>query len=206
MRNTLKYLLLASFLIIPNGLIGQEKKTSLLSYSLSYIQPTIISSQGEFEYVPIYLNVEANVHYKPFDFISFTSGIGYNKNGESIYFSHSSSTLEQSNYQELFVSGIRLPLQVNFHFTNEPMKTDSYLKAVYTNGFTFHKNIQYENDIATGTRHTSFYDPSIGIGIGSIFLKNKPLGIILEGLIEKYLRYDSFKEATWYSIKIGVII
>ena len=206
MRNTLKYLLLATFLIISIGLIGQEKKSSVLSYSLSYIPPSIISGDGGFEFVPIYLNVEANIHYKPFDFISFTSGLGYYKDAESIFLIYSSSTIEQSDYQELFVSGIRLPLQLNFHFTKEPMKTDSYLKAVYTNGFTFHKNIQYENDVATGTRHTSFYDPSIGIGIGSIFLKNKPVGIILEGLIEKYLRYDSFKDATWYSIKIGVII
>jgi hypothetical protein len=106
----------------------------------------------------------------------------------------------------VFVSGIRVPLQFNVHFSKAPLKTDGYLKAVYTNGLTFDKMVQYENDEATGTRRMSFYDPSIGIGIGSIFLKNKPVGIIVEGLIEKYLRFDSFKDATWYSIKIGVII
>ena len=206
MRETFRYLLLSAFLLMSIGLIGQEKNSSLLSYSLSYIQPTLISSQGEFEYVPILLNVEANVHYKPFNFISFTSGLGYNKDSESIFLNYSSSTLEQGNYQELFVSQIRLPLQLNIHLTEAPIKTDSYLKVVYNNGITFHKTIQYVNDETTGTRHLSFYYPSIGMGIGSIFLKNKPVGIILEGLIEKYLRYDSFKEATWYSIKIGVIM
>jgi hypothetical protein len=178
----------------------------LLSYSLSYIPPSLISSYGEFEFVPIFLNVEANIHYKPFDFISFTSGLGYNRIGESIHLSYSSSTIQQSNYEELFVSGIRLPLQFNLHFTKAPLKTDSYLKAVYTNGLSFHKTIQYENGVATGSHHLSYYYPSIGIGIGSIFLKNKPVGLILEGMIEKHLRFDSFKEATWYSMKIGVII
>ena len=86
------------------------------------------------------------------------------------------------------------------------MKTDYYLKAVYTNGLAIYKTIYYENDVATGTSRTSGYNPSLGIGIGSIFLKNKPVGIIVEGMIEKYLRFDSFNEATWYSKKIGVVI
>ena len=206
MRIRLKYWFLAAFLTVSIGLSGQEKKSSLLSYSLSYIQPTLISSQGEFEFVPIYLNVEANIHYKPFDFISFSSGLGYHKVSGSTYISYSSSSIEQSNYQELFVSGIRLPLQLNLHFIKAPMKTDFYLKAVYTNGLGFYKTIRYESDEATGTSCTSFYDPSLGIGIGSKFLKNKRVGLIVEGMIEKYLRFDSFNEATWYSLKIGVII
>jgi hypothetical protein len=205
MRNRLKYWILAAFVIVSIGLFGQGKKSSLLSYSLSYIQPTLISSQGEFEFAPIYLNVEANIHYKPFDFISFSSGLGYNKISGSTYISYSSSTIERSNYQELFVSGMRLPFQVNLHFIKAPVKTDYYLKAVYTNELAFFKTVQYENDVATGTSRLSFYNPSLGVGIGCILLKSKPVGLILEGMIEKYLRFDSFNEATWYSLKFGVI-
>lgn len=206
MRRIKTLWLVASILLLSIGLFGQETKSDVLSYSLSYIPPHLISSNGEFDFVPIYLNFEANIHYKPFDFISFTSGLGYYKDGEPIYINYSSSTFDNSNYQELHVSGIRLPLQLNFHITKAPMKTDSYLKAVYTNGFTFHKTILYENDVATGNRHTNYYDPSVGIGIGGIFLKNKPVGIIVEGTIEKYLRFDDFTEYTFYSLKIGVII
>ena len=150
MRIRLTYWFLAAFLIVSIELCGQEKKSSLLSYSLSYIQPTLISSQGEFEIVPIYLNVEANIHSKPFDFISFSSGLGYNKVSGSTHINYSSSTIERSNYQELFVSGIRLPFQINLHFTEAPVKTDYYLKAVYTNELTLYKTVHYENDVATG--------------------------------------------------------
>jgi hypothetical protein len=198
--------LVATILLFSITLVGQDNKPSAFSYSLSYIPPSLLSSDGEFEFVPIYLNVEANIHYKPFDFISFTSGLGYYKDSEPLPLVYNSSSTEHSNYQDLHSSGLRLPLQLNIHFTKAPLKTDSYFKVVYTNGFIIHKIISYENDVATGTKYNSAYFPSVGLGLGGIFLKNKPVGIIVEGTIEKYFRYDLFKDATWYSLKIGVII
>jgi len=50
------------------------------------------------------------------------------------------------------------------------------------------------------------YNPSVGLGIGGIFLKNKPVGLIVEGTIEKRLRYPQINSGTWYSLKIGVVL
>lgn len=206
MKRIARFWIAATFIMLSISMQGQESNPNVLSYSLSYIPPSLASFEGEFSFVPIYINFEANIHYKPFELISFSSGLAFHKISESIFINYSSSSFERDDYLELFVSGIRLPLQLNLHFTKAPLKTDGYLKAVYTNGFGLHKTIQYEDNVATGTSHTNYYNPSIGIGLGSIFLKNKPMGIIVEGMIEKYLRFDSFKDATWYSLKIGVVI
>ena len=70
----------------------------------------------------------------------------------------------------------------------------------------FDKNRSFENDELIRMNKSNSYEPSVGIGIGSIFLKNKPVGIIVEGTIEKYLRKYSLKYETWYSLKIGVVL
>lgn len=52
----------------------------------------------------------------------------------------------------------------------------------------------------------NLYRPSVGLGIGGIFLKNKPVGLIVEGTIEKTLRWETFSNATYYSLKIGIVL
>jgi hypothetical protein len=198
--------MVSGFLLFSIGLFGQENKPNALSYSLSYIPPSFASSEGEFFFVPFFLNFEANINYKPFEVISFTSGLGYLRYQEKMPGIQYFSPFDQNSYYNEGLSVIRIPMQINLHFIKVPTKTDTYLKVVYTNGIWFLKTTQYENDEITSIERTNSYEPSIGIGIGSIFLKHKKVGIIVEGTIEKYLRYDTFNNTTWYSLKIGVVI
>ena len=205
MKNTLKFFMLILFSLFSNGLLSQENDTKKLSYSFSYISPYLLSSEGEFEFVPIFTNFEANIHYKPFDYISFTSGFGFWVIRE-IYPDITSSSSESTRTNKVTGSMLRVPMQFNFHLIENPLKTDSYLKAVYNNAFIIEKVVEYENDERLGENLNSGYYPSLGIGLGTVFLKHKPIGILLEGTIEKYLRFGDFKNSTWYSIKIGVVI
>jgi hypothetical protein len=198
-------LITAFILAVCNLLPGQEHKSSLLSYSLSYIPPYLISFEGEFEFFPIFTNFEANIHYRPFDYISFTSGIGYFIVQE-IQPDYTSSSSESTRTNKVTTSMVRIPLQCNFHLVESPDKSDSYLKAVYNNTFYINKVIHYDNDEKVGKDLTGGYYPSIGIGVGSVFLRHKPVGILLEGTVEKYLRFGDFKNSTWYYLKIGIII
>ena len=206
MKSLHRFWMVSGFLLFSIGLFGQENKPTALQYSLSYIPPSFASSEGEFFFVPFYLNFEANINYKPFEVISFTSGLGYLRDQEKIPGIQYSSQIDQNSYYNVGLSVIRIPMQINLHLIKVPTKTDTYLKVVYTNGVWFFKTTQYENDEITSIEKTNSYYPSIGIGIGSIFLKHKQVGIIVEGVIEKYLRFESFNDATWYSIKIGVTI
>ena len=199
MKRLDKLLMASGFLLFSLGLLGQENKPSAFSYSLSYIPPSLRSSDGETSFVPKNINLEANVQYKPFDRISFSSGIGYLRYCELLDPIPTSSTIEQGISYKLSSSALRIPAQFNFHFTKAPKRTDSYIKAVYTNGFTFTQVYEYENDVETDNYTQNNYHPSIGLGVGGIFFKNKPVGIILEGTIEKYLRWDTFNKATFYS-------
>ncbi|MCJ7716884.1 MAG: hypothetical protein MUO54_10260, partial [Anaerolineales bacterium] len=163
------------------------------------------SYEGEFEFFPIYTNFEANIHYKPFNKISFTSGIGFFIKQETQP-DYTSSSSESTHTNKVIFSMVRIPMQFNFHLVKSPVKSDSYLKAVYNNTVFFDKVIRYENDEKVGKDHSGGYYPSIGIGLGGVFLKHKPVGILLEGTVEKYLRFGDFTNSTWYYLKIGVII
>ncbi len=197
--------MLILFSLFSNSLFSQENSTNQLSYSFSYIPSYLISSEGEFEFLPIFTNFEANIHYKPFDYISFTSGFGFWVIRE-IYPDFASSSSESTRTNKVTGSMLRIPMQFNFHLNKSPLKTDSYLKTVYNNAFILQRVIEYENDVKIGKDFNSGYYPSIGIGLGAFFLKHKTVGILLEGTIEKYLRFGDFKNSTWYSIKIGVVI
>jgi hypothetical protein len=195
-----------AFSLLSIGLVGQNNNASQFSYSLSYIPPSLRTSDGETSFLPKNINLEANVQYKPFDRFSFSSGIAYIRYCDLQDLAPTSVTIEQDVSYMISSSAIRIPLQFNYHFIKAPQKIDSYLKAVYTNGFSFSQVHEYENDVETDNYSQNNYHPSAGLGIGGIFLKNKPVGIILEGTIEKYLRWDTFNMATFYSIKIGVVI
>jgi hypothetical protein len=210
--------LAATILLLSVSLFGQDTKSDVLSYSLSYIPPSLTSRGGEFRFSPIYFNFEANIHYKPFDRISFSSGLGFSKTETRIPMNWNPST---DNYMTIVESGIRIPIQVNYHITKSPKKSDWYFKAVYTNGIFSSTVRSFENDELTTKSKTRFYEPSAGIGLGSIFLKDKPIGIIVEGTISKHLYNYKFsivegtiskhlnkyalEYETWYSLKIGVV-
>jgi hypothetical protein len=203
--------LLITILLVSTGLSGQDTKSDVLSYSLSYIPPSLHSWRGEFKFAPIYINFEANIHYKPFDRISFSSGLGYSTKTETIFIDWGALVDEPDSflilpdsYHIVTVTNFRIPIQFNYHITKSPDKSDWYLKAVYTNGFFFYKVRSFGNGVLQVNNR--FYEPSAGIGLGSIFLKNKPVGIIVEGTISKHLNKYALKYETWYSLKIGVII
>jgi hypothetical protein len=196
-------------LLLSDGLSGQDTKSDVLAYSFSYITPYLISSDFlECEYAPVYLNVEANIHFKPFDRISFSSGLGYYTESETYrYPNWGEPEEEHDNYYTIRESNFRIPIQFNYHISKSIDKSDWYLKAVYTNGIFYNMVRSFENDILIQKRKSNnFYNPSVGLGIGSIFLKDKPVGIIVEGTIEKTLRWETFNEATYYSMKIGIVL
>jgi hypothetical protein len=206
MSNPRKFLTFIVFSLLSIGLNAQENKSNQLSYSFSYITPYLFLGEGDIEFIPTWLNFEANIHYKPFDVISFTSGIFFLRDTETVPSSYIETMIENNRSYRAAESLLRIPLQVNYHLVKAPEKTDSYIKAVYTNGFGFAKDIKYESDGTTTTSRSTSYLPSVGLGIGAIFLKHKKVGILLEGTFEKFLRFGDFTEKTLFSLKIGVII
>lgn len=206
MKEPRKLLTFIAISMLSFGLFGQEKQTNHLSYSLSYIPPYLISYFDKTSFFVIPINFEANIHYKPFNRFSFTSGLGYFIMKDTQPVRSLPSEYDENKYIKISESSIRIPIQGNYHFLKSPNNTDWYLKAVYNNGIYFSKVREFENEELINKDKSYFYEPSVGLGIGSIFLKNKPVGIIVEGTIEKYLRHESFANSTWYSLKIGVVI
>ena len=200
-----------TFLLLSMSMFGQDTKSEILSYSFSFLPPYLISYNGEFSFRTIPINLEANIHYKPGSRISYTTGLGYCIKAENHYVGW---TTPDDYYFRSTVSNIRLPIQVNYHITKSPQKTDCYLKAVFTSGIFSEKVGKFHNYEQFNKRRSFSYIPSIGIGIGSIFFKNKSVGLLLEGTVEKYLTSDPYinrifsplKDATWYFLKIGVVI
>ena len=202
--------LVPTFILLSMGMLGQDTISDVLSYSLSYIPPYLTSYNGDFSFTTIPINFEANIHYKPGDRISYSTGLGYCIKAEDHYVVW---TTPDDYYFRRTESSIRLPIQFNYHIIKSPDRTDCYLKAVYTNVVFSRKVRKFHNYEQTNKRKSYSYIPSIGIGIGSIFLKNKPVGLLVEGTVEKYLTFDSFanqrfypfENTTWYSLKIGVV-
>jgi len=190
------------------GMFGQDTKSDVLSFSLSYITPYLIYSDFlECEYAPVYLNVEANIHYKPFDRISFSSGLGYFIETETYGYINWGEPRDDDDYHKSTETNFRIPIQFNYHWWKSPDYPDWYFKAVYTNAILFSMSRSFENDeLIRKRKSNSLYNPSVGLGIGVIFLKNKPVGLIVEGTIEKHLRYPQVNSGTWYSLKIGVVL
>ena len=112
------------------------------------------------------------------------------------------------------MSNIRLPIQFNYHIKKSPDKSDCYLKGVFTNGVFSRKVRKFHNYEQTNKSKSYSYIPSVGVGIGSIFFRNRSMGLIVEGTVEKYLTSDSYanhifsplENSTWYSLKIGVVL
>jgi len=209
MKRIKTLLLIPVIILLSIGLFGQDTNSDVLSYSLSYIPPYLISTDFmECEFAPIYMNVEANIHYKPFDRISFSSGLGYFTKTEHIQFYSWASEPSDIDYDHTATeTNFRIPIQFNYHWWKSPDYPDWYFKAVYTNAILFSTSRSFENDeLIRKRKSNNFYTPSVGLGIGGIFLKNKPVGMLLEGTIEKTLRWESFNEATYYSLKIGIVL
>jgi len=209
MRRIKTLWLVPTILLLSMGMFGQHTKSDVLSFSLSYITPYLISSDFlECEFAPIYMNVEANIHYKPFDRISFSSGLGYFIKTETYRFIYWGAPPDRPDYYHTSTeTNFRIPIQFNYHWWKSPDYPDWYFKAVYTNAILFSISRSFENDeLIRKRKSNNFYDPSVGLGIGGIFLKNKPVGLIVEGTIEKTLRWETFCEATYYSLKIGIVL
>ncbi len=210
MKRLHRFWMVSVILLFSISLFGQENKPNQLSYSFSYLPPYLTSYEGEFSFKTIPINFEANIHYKSRARISYTTGLGYCIKAENHYVGW---TTPDDYYFRSIVSNIRLPIQVNYHIIKSPEKTDCYLKAVFTNVVFSKKVLKFHNYEQTNKRKSYSYIPSIGVGIGSIFLKNKPVGLVVEGTLEKYLTSDSYinylfplENTIWYSLKIGVVI
>jgi hypothetical protein len=154
------------------------------------------------------LNVEANIHYKPFDRISFSSGLGYFTESETYgHIIWGAPRGEPKPYYTITEYNFRIPIQFNYHWWKSPDYSDWYFKAVYTNAILYSMSRSFEDDeLVRKRKSNNFYDPSVGFGIGGIFFKDKPVGLIVEGTWEKTLRWESFNEANYYSLKIGILL
>ena len=158
--------LVATILQLSVGMFGQDTKSDVLAYSFSYITPYLISTDFlECEYAPVYLNVEANIHYKPFDRISFSSGLGYFTETETYGHINWGAPLGEPEYYHTVTEyNFRIPIQFNYHISKSIDKSDWYLKAVYTNGIIFNMSRSFENDILIRKRKSNnFYNPSVGL-------------------------------------------
>lgn len=206
MKRLQRLFLCAVLAIFSISLFGQEDNSKDFSYSFSYIPPYLFLSQGDFGFLPAYANFEANIHYKPFDRVSLSSGLGYFRIYDELPEYYIETMIEYGRSHQESVSNFRVPLQANYHIVKSPNKTDCYIKGVFTNEIFTDKLVKYETDGTTSTSRSASYYPSIGLGMGAIFRKHKDVGILLEGTIEKFLRSGNFKNSTFLVFKIGVVI
>jgi len=195
---------LAILVLISLSSLGQESNNSKTSFSFSYVTPYVVLSDWELGVLPVLLNTEANIHYKPFEKISFSTGIGFLRHAEK-YNGYPLSMGEEHSLKKVS-HFIRVPIQTNFHFNRNPGKADSFAKLVFNNILFLDRVAYFENDITISKEKSISYIPAIGLGVGTHFRRDKPVGILLEGLVEQHLRFDDYSDGIWCSVKIGIII
>ncbi len=179
--------------VLSTNLFAQDEGVDRFSFSISWTPALYVASIDDFvmdDVLP--LNFETLIHYKPYPKLSFSSGIGYQRyvsTGLSwIYLSH----IDTNKSYRWVDNNFRVPINAKYKIFESSANADSYVKAEFINEWMFFKTIQYENEIISSTQSNSWYSPLVGFGIGSMIRKNKPIGILIEGSLETYVREEFF--------------
>ena len=186
---------------------AQNGEIDKLSFSISWTPEYWGPNDGEFRLDAVLpLNFESLIHYKPFRRLSFSTGLGFQRFVMDGLSWPENSVIDVNRSYKWVVNEFRVPVQVNFHFSENITNVDSYLKAEYTNEFTFSKSTYYEYDIISKTRSSSWYSSSIGLGVGSIFRANKSIGILIEGSLGTILDKDILFQMYIITLKLGIVL
>lgn len=193
--------------VISLPIFAQNNGADRLSFSISWTPEYWGPNDGEFRLDAVLpLNFESLIHYKPFRRLSFSTGLGFQRNVLSGLSWPENSVIDVNRSYKWVFNEFRIPVQVNFHLSENKENVDTYLKAEYTNEFTFSKSIHYEYDIITSTRTNSWYSSSIGLGAGSILRANKSIGILIEGSLGTVLDSDVLFQIYIITLKLGVVL
>jgi len=188
------------------NLIAQGENVDRISYSISWTPSISFVDEGEFIFHIIPVDFESLIHYKPFQQLSFASGLGYQRTAMSgPGLSMASSVIDNSLSYKLIVSNYRIPMQISFHFQDNLLKTDTYIKVEYINNIISDRTIHYENEVQSSQDIEILYRPSIGLGLGSFLRTDKAIGIRIEGGVDTYLRKGMFAKLYEIKVKVGIV-
>ena len=189
------------------NIFAQNNDVDKLSFSISWTPEYWGPNDGKFRLDAVLpLNFESLIHYKPFGRLSFSTGLGFQRFVMSGLSWPTNSVIDVNRSYKWVFNEFRVPVQANFHFSENITNVDSYLKAEYTNEFTFSKSTYYESDIISSQRSNSWYSSSIGLGFGSIFRANKSIGILIEGSLGTVLDRDVLFQMYIFKLKFGIVL
>jgi hypothetical protein len=202
----MKRIRLALFIcVFALRLFAQEENDDKLSVSISWTPQVFWLIDGDFDFGAFPIDFESLIYYKPFDRLSFATGLGYLRTSLSGPGVKASSSIDNSMSYDWVINTYRIPVQIDYHLSALPEKNDSYLKAVFTNSIMVDKTIQYENDVLISKHSELRYLPSIGLGIGSFLRTDRTIGIQVEGVAETYLRRDLLGKMYVFRLKLGIL-
>ena len=192
--------------VLTLNVFAQKEEVDRLSFSVSWTPEYWGPNDGELRLDAISpLNFESLVHYKPFRRLSFSTGLGFQRNVMSGLSWPTNSVIDVDKSYKWVIIEFRVPVQAYFHFSENITNIDTYLKAEFTNEFTFSKLTYYESDIISSKRSNSWYSSSIGLGVGSILRANKSIGILIEGSLGTVLDKDVLFQLYIFKLKLGIV-
>jgi len=115
------------------------------------------------------------------------------------------SVIDYNKSIRWIINELRIPVQVHYHFSQDKGKTDTYIKTVFRNEFTFSEMNYYDVGELVNSRSNSWYSSSIGLGIGSILRAEKTIGILVEGSLGTPLDKYDFFEMYILKMKLGLV-
>jgi hypothetical protein len=171
---------------------GQDSKISSnfpWSLSLSYSPKMGLNFSDSYPSAPweSYLfSIDLRAEHKFADRLSYSFGLNFNRNHESIsqiIFDGPAEISESDSYL------IEFPLQINYHFVNTPKRIDPYGKLALRNSYlNFNKVGTIGNEPLSYKK--SDYFLFIDLGFGTNFKINEVFSIIFESTIGYGLVYD----------------
>ena len=201
-----KFGLILFLSVLTINLLAQEKEIDRFSFTIAWTPAYYGPNNGDFRIDAILpFSFESLIYFKPWKKFSFSSGFGYWRHDWTMNSWWWLSTIDAGKSQRDIYNTIQIPLQIHYYLFKSTKNADVYFKTAFINEFMFSKTIYYEYDIIDHTDSDRFYTPSIALGIGSMFRKNKAVGILIEGSMGTYLDLDLF-EMYILRIKFGVVL
>ena len=193
--------------VLSVNVFAQNNEADRLSFLISWTPEYWGPNDGKLRFDAILpVNFESLIRYKPFRRLSFSTGLGFQRFVMSGLSWPEYSVIDVNRSYKWIFKEFRIPVQANFHLSESKANVDTYLKAEYTNEFTFSKSTYYEYDIISSTRTNSWYSSSIGLGVGSIFRANKSIGILIEGSLGTVLDKDVLFQVYIITLKLGIVL
>jgi len=199
--------LIILLILLSFNVLAQNKAADRLSFSISWAPEYWGPNDGEFRLDAVLpFSFESLIHYKTLKRLSFSTGLGYQRSGMSGFSWPANSVIDVNKSFKWVFNDFRIPVQAYFHFSENNSNVNTYLKTEFTNVFTFHKSIYYENEIISSTKSNTWYSSTNGLGIGSILRANKSIGVLIEGSLGTILDKDILFQMYIVTLKLGIVL